>query len=305
MRLLTLLFVLFVTSLPAQAQTRYSAWSDPDQKNNAKLIERLNQLIDRAEKDRAANPAFLRDLRDLTRGYAATAAPPASRTVLSDDFGDGDFTADPAWTVSAGRYWVERGWGLRSAVPVVDPNRSQRQQSKKDRNRKAIFALLGAMTGQSGGGDGATSSSEPEVAAIYSAAAIGNAFTLDMEFSSWVQQGQPSGGQFEFGPYQGNDRSSGYRLSYSPGDGLTLLTVSPKGRRVIDRSVGPMTLEDKKTHALRWTRDSRGRMKISIDGKKILSAIDRGFDDPFRGLTMINRGGDYIIKRVEITAQRP
>ena len=95
MRIIVLLSFLLLLSVSAFAQTKYSEWSDPDGKNDGKLIERLNELIDQAEKARAADPAFLRDLRDLARGYSAqpqATTQPVSRTVLSDDFGDGDFT---------------------------------------------------------------------------------------------------------------------------------------------------------------------------------------------------------------------
>ncbi len=270
------------------------------------MIERLDKLIDQAQKARAADPAFLRDLRDLARSYDAPASQPGIRTVLADDFTDGDFTANPTWTVSAGRYWVERGWGLRSAVPVpVQNTNSQQEPGKKSRKRDAAIAILGAILGQSGGASTTTettATSSQALATIYSPAAIGNAFTLDLEFSSWVKQGQRSGGSFDIGPYQGNDRASGYRLSYSPGKGLTLAIYSPRGQRVIDSQVGPLTLEDKKTHSLHWVRDGRGRMTVNVDGRRILGATDSGLNDPFQGLVVNNGGGDYIIKRITVTS---
>jgi len=305
MRFFILLPLLLLMSVPAQAQTKYAPWSNPDQKTGAgavdvqEFIKRLDKLIDDAEKSRAADPAFLRDLRDLARSYDAAGATsqPGIRTVLSDDFSDGDFTANPAWTVDQGKYWVEKGWGLRSAVAVQG---QMQQQQKKLSDRETALAILGAVLNQSGGGTTAGAPTEQAMAGIYTPAAIGNAFTIDLEFSSWVQQGQPSGGRLDIGPYQGNDRASGYRLTYSPGEGLSLLSVSPSGSRVIDQSIGPMTLEDKKTHALRWSRDTHGRMKISVDGREILNTLDRGFGDPFQGLTMSNRGGDYIVKRITV-----
>ena len=308
MRILLLLPLLLTLSLPVQAQTKYSPWSNPDQKaggSTGELIERLGKLIDEAEKARAADPAFLRDLRDLARSYDTQApqavSQPANRVVLSDDFSDGDFTTNPTWTVTQGRYWVEQGWGLRSAIAVSDPNRQQ--QTKKSSNRDTALAILGAVLNQSAGGSATvTNTAEPSKATIHARAAIANAFALEFEFSSWVQKDQPSGGRFEIGPYQGTDRSSGYRLAYTPGKGLTLLIVSPRGQRVIDQQAGPMALEDKKPHALRWTRDDRGMMRISVDGREILATVDRGFGDPFQGLSISNGGGDYIIKRITVTS---
>ncbi len=298
MRLFILLPLLVLASLPVQAQTKYSAWSNPDQSTNTHdLVERLNKLIDEAEKARAADPAFLRDLRDLTRGYTTPATRTRNVIALSDDFKDGDYTSGPTWTVSRGSYWVEQGWGLRSAVNVQG---QQQQQTKKSSKRDAAIAILGAVLGQSAGGSTTTTTNASDIATIHTPATISNAFTIDLEFSSWVQQGQPVGGRFEIGPYQGADRSSGYQLNYTPGKGLSLMIVSPRGQRMIDQSTGPMNLEDKKSHALRWTRDRDGRMIISVDGKNILNTVDRGFGDPFQGLAMANHGGDYIIKRVTV-----
>jgi len=309
MRILFVLPLIFAMSQPVQAQTKYSAWSNPDSKasgSTRELVERLDKLIDEAEKARAADPAFLRDLRDLSRSYSTRAPQPASqpanRVVLSDDFRDGDFTANPTWTVTQGKYWVEQGWGLRSAIAVSNPNRQQ-QQTKKSSNRDAALALLGAVLNQSAGGSSTvTNTAEPKKAAIHAQAAIANAFALEFEFSSWIQKDQPSGGRFEIGPYQGTDRASGYRLAYTPGKGLTLLIVSPRGQRVIDQQAGPMALEDKKPHTISWTRDERGRMSVRVDGREILATIDRGFGDPFQGLSISNGGGDFIIKRISVTS---
>lgn len=309
MRILLILPLLFALSLPVQAQTKYSAWSNPDQKangNTRELVERLDKLINEAEKARAADPAFLRDLRNLARSYdtqgSQAANQPATIVVLSDDFHDGDFTANPTWTVTEGRYWIEQGWGLRSAIAVVDPNQQQ-QQTKKSSGRDAALALLGAVLNQSAGGNAtSTNTAEAKNSAIHAQAAIANAFALEFEFSSWEQKDQPSGGRFEIGPYQGTDRSSGYRLAYTPGKGLTLLIVSPQGQKVIDQQAGPMALEDKKPHIVSWTRDGRGKMSVSVDGREILAAVDLGFRDSFQGLSLSNGGGDFIIKRITVTS---
>ena len=70
-------------ALPAAAQqSRYSGgWGNPDRPaagqpanpadaKTAKLLDELNGLVDEAERGRAADPRFLRDLRDLARRYA-------------------------------------------------------------------------------------------------------------------------------------------------------------------------------------------------------------------------------------------
>ena len=102
----------------SEAGQHYRSWTGPDAPSQAgtqrqqDFVDKLKGLIDEAEKARAADPQFLGDLRGLVREYDQ----PRRRVVLSDRFEDGDFTDNPAWTVTQGRYWVERGWGLRSAV---------------------------------------------------------------------------------------------------------------------------------------------------------------------------------------------
>ena len=297
MRFLIGLFVFALVAAPASAQKRYSPWAgaeppvSADRERLQGFVDRLNTLVDEGEKARAADPRFLRDLRDLARGYDR----PWRKLVLADDFGDGDFTAGPAWTVTAGRYWVEGGWGLRSKV---DPAATRPQQQEKRSERDAALAILGTILGQAAGrgkGGGSTATGVAATAAIHTGVRITNAFAIEIELSSWLGQGR-----LEFGPYRGADRATGYRLAYTPGGGLELLRVSPWGSSVVERVAGPLTLEDKKAHRIEWTRRPDGEMVVSVDGKALFTTVDRGVTDPLDGFLMVNRGGDYILKRLAV-----
>ena len=297
MRLLIGLFVFALVAAPASAGEHYSPWPGAETAVSADrgrvqgFVDRLNTLIDEGETARAADPRFLRDLRDLARGYDR----PWRKLVLSDDFGDGNFTADPAWTVTAGRYWVEGGWGLRSKV---DPAAAQPQQQGKVSGRDAALAILGTILGQAAGqgeGGGPAATGPAAAAAIHTGVRITNAFSIEIELSSWLGQGR-----LEFGPYQGADRATGYRLAYTPGGALELLRVSPWSSSVIERAAGPLTLEDKKAHRIEWTRRPDGAMAVVLDGEPLFTAVDRGVTDPFDGFLMVNRGGDYIVKRLAV-----
>ena len=296
MRLLIGLFVFALVSMPASAEERYSPWAGAEPSVSADrgrlqgFVDRLNTLIDEGEKARAADPRFLRDLRDLARGYDR----PWRKLVLADDFGDGNFTAGPAWTVTAGRYWVEGGWGLRSKVDPAATQPQQRQEKRSDRD--AALALLGTILDQTAGqGKGGGSAAPAAAAAIHTGVRITNAFAIEIELSSWLGQGR-----LEFGPYQGADRATGYRLAYTPGGALELLRVSPWSSSVIERVAGPLTLEDKKAHRIEWTRRPDGAMTVVLDGKPLFTVVDRGVTDPFDGFQMVNRGGDYILKRLAV-----
>ncbi len=299
MRFLIGLFVFALVSPPASAGEHYSAWPgaetsvSADRERLQGFVDRLNTLVDDGEKARAADPRFLRDLRDLARGYDR----PWHKLVLADDFGDGNFTADPAWPVTEGRYWVEGGWGLRSKIDLAAAQ-TQPQQQEKRSDRDAALAILGTILGRTSGrgkrGEPAATG-VAATAAIHTGVRITNAFAIEIDLSSWLGQGR-----LEFGPYRGADRDTGYRLAYTPGGGLELLRVSPWGSSVVERVAGPLTLEDKKTHRIEWTRRADGEMTVSLDGKALFTTVDRGVTDPFDGFLMVNRGGEYILKRLAV-----
>jgi len=308
MRFILAFIVLMLASLPLSAQQKYSAWSNPDSSSGTtqELVDKLNALINEAEKSRAADPVFLRDLRALTQGYAAakpvSALDPVSVlnpvSVLSDDFSDGDFTANPVWSVSEGRFWIEKNWGLRSAITAASAAAPE-QQTKKAGGKDLALAIFGAVLQQA-----TKNKSEPtqkaaatqQIAAIHSSVAIANAFSIEFEISSWQPQGQ-----IDIGPFQGTNTNSGYRLSYAPGGALALLRITAQGTSVIKQSTKSVPLEDQKSHTIVWSRDPRGLMSVAIDGNAIFSTTDRSFSDPFDGIAITNRGGDYIIKRIAVS----
>ncbi len=306
----TLVVIGLLFAAPATAQT-YQPWANPDGSSSGDrtqgMVERLGALIGEAERSRAADPGFLRDLKRLADEYRAA---PSQTLLLSDDFADGDFTRNPRWTVTAGRYWVEQGWGLRSAITPGQTQTGQKRPSRKEKVANIFGQILQQAIDPEGSmsGGGALTGTTTNATAIQTGARISNAFSLEMDFSSWPIQGpiQGSGGGLEIGPYQGNPggagRGTGYVLAYTPGGGLELLRTSSRGSNVIDSA--RLNLEDKKTHRLVWTRRADGLMRVSIDGREVLSATDTGFKSDFDGLRMVNRGGDYIIKRIAVYGAR-
>lgn len=298
MRILVVFAVLALIVAPlslANAQT-YQSWQNPDDTSSSSgadsarldaLIEKLNKLIDQAEKDKAANPMFLKDLRALANG----AEMPWKKQVLLDDFADGDFTRNPVWSIGMGRYWIEKGWGLRNGLDQV-------KSSSSSTSNDAAAQIFGQILNQALGGSSSGASSSGggiQPTSIFSEATISNAFSIEVDISSWVDTGE-----FIMGPYQGNDREAGYRLSYTVGEGLALRIKSRSGSRTVAIEPGPIKLEDKKTHKILWTRSADGTMRASIDGKETLNVKDVSFRDPFIGFGMATRGGDFIVKRVSI-----
>lgn len=282
---------------PVVAQT-YQTWQNPDDTaeqsteaqtaNDARLkglVDRLNALVDQAEKDRAADPKFLKDLRNLVNGTER----PWTKQVLFDDFTDGDFTQNPSWIIGKGRYWIEKGWGLRNALDEV------KTTSSSSTSKDAAAQIFGQILNQALGGSSTSNTPTIQPTSIFSDTPISNAFSIELGISSWIGKGE-----FVIGPYQGSDRSSGYRLSYMVGEGLSLRITSRSGARTIAIEPGPISLEDKKVHTLQWTRAVDGTMRVDLDGKTVFDLRDVSFMDPFNGLGMATRGGDFIIKRVSV-----
>ena len=317
MRYLTSFCVVVMLVSPAVAETKYSTWKNPDDKGTpaeadnralSKLIDELKALVDDAQRARAADPLFLRDLRDLARKYGN----PWGHQVLVDDFGDGEYKSNPVWRVVSGKFLIERNWGLRSALSpqAQSTNTGQPERlSGRDAAKAILEALLKKKTNDQG--PQKMQPVEPAVFSIYSVASIANAFSLTVDVSSWHAPSRNQGDvQFDFGPYQGTRpyrgtrQSSGYRLVYTSGGPLRLIRTSSRGISVVEATSKTIMLEDRKVHALTWTRDVNGTMKVGLDGETLFQATDRGFRDKFDGIVFNNRGGDFIVKRVAVFDNR-
>jgi hypothetical protein len=278
---------------PAAAQEsapRYQQWpgnngAPPDVD---KLVQQLEKLIDQAEHDRAADPQFLSDLRDVLGDYRN----PWQDRLLYDDFRDGNYAYNPTWTVTSGAFKVDtkgNTTGLRSTI--VAPGTSV----KSNPTLNILGTLLGNPNPQ-------TSVSDAPYAAIYTTLRISNAFVVRLEFMSGERRGR-----IDFGPYQGPAGSVAYRVAYIPGqatDSLKLIRITQKGAVTIGSYPGPLNLEDGRRHLLEWRRDRRGAMTVSLDGRDMITAQDRTIPRPFDGMLLINSGGTYWVRSLAIDGTR-
>jgi len=270
-----------------------AAEADPERLQE--LIGKLKAQIERAEEQRLADPWFLRDLRELIGDYED----PWRNEILYDDFSARGNTPAAPWQITAGEFLIEWRHGLRS---VVEPSR---QQTQTRREGEEVERLVGALLEQAlGGGErGRATAEDPGYAAILAPVPFANAFAIDIELNSRAME--RSGGSIEWGPYQGEDAASGYRLVYTPDPGvglpaLALHRFTPRGSSTLEFHDGPIDLQDGHTHELRWTRATDGMMTVLLDGEPLLQVRDRGFRDPFDGFAVINRGGDYAVREITI-----
>lgn len=289
------------------SDNRYGSWAPPgsatapgaSQANVDGLLGELDKLIKDAEASRAANPVFLRDLKDLAARYRNS----WGARVFFDDFNDGDYQLNPAWTVTSGDYFVEQGYGLRARPTEAVQDTSAPSQPQQLSKEQLAISILGAVLGgkQSGGEASAQPQAQTQArpAVIETRARIPNSFSATAQISSWKGEGQ-----FELAVTQGVG-GAGYRVVYNPGPQavLELVSVTSRGRGVID-SKQVTRLEDQKVHSLQWVRQADGAMTVSLDGSAVLSARDTSFRDPFDGLTISQQGSDIIVKSVEIVGAR-
>ena len=324
------------TPAAAADESRYSEWrpeGDEAAQSSAldALAQELEALIEEAAQARAAHPRFLQDLRDKIAAHIAVAAQAAGtqpRTALvRDDFSDGDYTDDPSWTVVSGSFSVDRGRGLLTAVPLA-----KARGSGSDNPLDALLDTGDALLDGSGElldsgkdalddllsgkiklddllGGGAKDAKEdtgpagPEPAQITLAAAIPNAFALELEMTS---RSAGKGALLEIDLFQGGAGAAGYRLAYRPGS-FAALVLSRFGRRgvvVIGEYRDKLQLEDGRSHTVALVRGSDGTMAVAVDGAEYIQVKSSAFKDPFDGVSLVNGGGDYAIRSVAVYGER-
>ena len=103
------------------AAASHLIWNDQPQAASDQgdaLVEEVNDLIDAAERARAADPKFLEDLRQALEDYQG----PKLVQLLHDDFRDGNFTRNPRWQEAEGEFTIDRNSGLKSMAKKPQPS---------------------------------------------------------------------------------------------------------------------------------------------------------------------------------------
>lgn len=286
--------ILAAAEAPASSPRASSspAFGRPADPRTQALVDALREIVDRAERTRAADPAIIDSLRALVRRYDW----PWRATVFDDDFGDGDFTRNPTWRTIGGQFRAYAGRGLRTRY--VPPARQSQSRSQTDPAAEILGTILGQIAGarRSGGESGAA---PPGEGVAFVETPISNAFALVLDLTVLEAR---AGGGLRFGPYRGTGRAAGYRLALAPGaqSVVELLRVAPGRSAVIERRALSTRLDDGRRHRIEWRRGRDGEMVVLVDRAEVLRAVDRRYRDRFAGFTVINRGGDYMIGRVAV-----
>jgi peptidoglycan hydrolase-like protein with peptidoglycan-binding domain len=257
------------------------------------VLDQLKAITEKGARKRMANSEFLSELNRLIKSYGW----PWRELLLQDGFEDGNYTVNPAWVVASGDFWIDKRFQLRSVMKV--PSQKQVESSEKDQDSTAriIGAILGEIMKEQQSKSETTP--EPSQAEIYTTIPITNAFSIGLELS--ISAGVGSS-KIEFGTYRGEEREEGYRMVYFSGGSpfIEMTRLMYGGSSVIHVSETVPVLEYGDIHFIQWRRYEDGDMIVLIDGKQILSTVDRGFRKGFEGFTLINHSGDYTIPSIVI-----
>lgn len=279
----------------AQAQSRYSPIDRGGSGQVQELIDELRRLTDEADRARAADPVFLRDLRSLAARYDN----PWRQRLVEDDFRDGEFRANPAWTVASGEFFVSQsGLESRATAPVArqSGNASNESPSTEEVVVGVIANLLTKRLADNDGNNNRQAAPPPATdAQIFLPAKISNPFSLAAE----IYQRRP-GTSLELLIYQGAARATGYSVLLEPGKNALLIRRGSRGASVVQESEAPVGFTPNTIQVLQWTRNADGFMTLRLDGNPVLEAVDRGFRDAFDGFSLINRGGEYGLASIRI-----
>lgn len=273
---LTGLLTLALLSAPASAQ-RAGAGGTPDIQQ---LVEELRALTERAERRGRNDPAFIATLQEFIDTYEQ----PWTRTVLSDDFSDGDHSRAPAWSVIEGDFAVDGRYGL-----VARPQ--TRSSGQGDSRRELAAAIIGGLLGGQGGGAAATSNAR---ARIETPVALANAFAVEADLSAIGR-----GAVLQLGVAQGAG-DGGYRLVVqdSANPTLRLERAGSRGGAVIASHDGRLQADTRGLRRLRWTRGRNGLMRVLLNGEALLEATDRGLRDGFTRVVVESIGGEVGLRRI-------
>lgn len=291
----TLATLVLVAAVPASADDRQSAQERAGGGTVHELVPDLEALIGESETAKAADPQFLEDLRDRIDARETASSSYLPNTVR-DDFSDGDFTDDPRWIVAGGAFTVDPELGLRSVVRMPQAAAKKPIETIEDlaeRAKGTLTDILGAREYVD------VAEAAPEPAHIFTRAAIGNAFKLEVVLSSRIAL---KGARLEIDVFQGITHASGYRLVYLPGSGqpIQLARFSRTGIKTIGKHVDELVLEDGYGHRLALERAADGTMTVAVDGAEVIRIESKALSGPFAGVAIVNSGGDYAVRRIAL-----
>lgn len=281
---------------PAMSQSNYNRWSDPDadtkpvaakKSTNAKaelkaLKDEIGALVDKAEKAKAADPQFLKDLR------AALGAnkPYWNNRLVGDQFLDGEYSKNPRWTALFGRFGYDKKKGL-SMTPSGMAGGSGNASS-------VLSAILG------GGGGGAAGNGNPsDNAGLTLDRSLPNAFALDVIlYAGAVANAQDA--NMRIGLTQGTNRRAGYWITVVPGvaPSVSLHVISRSGVRRLAVARLDGAVRDGDQVRVQAQRRPDGRIRVSVNKKALIDVNDGTYKGAYDSLVVAAGDMSASLRRV-------
>jgi hypothetical protein len=270
-----------------------------DAQERQKLVDDLRALTARARAERAASPWLQTELDRLVQRHDW----PWRQALLDETFRDGDYTRSPTWEVKEGSFWVDASLGLRSQATV--PPNAEAAEADDTLTLTEIFMGMLASRTQSGASapppnTGTQQPPRNTPAVIMLPISAGNAFVLDFAFSQHRPASDPA--RVDFVLADGADGARGYRLSFrgGPQAGAVLRRTEYKRTSVLQRAALPSGLPTGAVQNVSWRRYADGRMVVLLNDKPLIEVTDRGAGESYRRLAVVNRGGDFALRRVKL-----
>ncbi len=291
----SLIAILSLSTSPLQAS------GDGD----TQLIEDLRKLAQEARQRNAADRWLQRSLDDLVARYDR----PWQRTLLFEDFADGDFTRNPSWQVLAGDFQVRRGQGLTSSVGNYSNRRQTPPGSTTQQSPEAALSglIVGALLDHALGPSGSSTDPAEPAASLENAggpnrirlqANVTNAFAMTTTVRTGVNQDT----RFELSLLQSTQGNYGYRLYLDTGTRGFIELQRIRGGRgaVVENQPLNVALHDGRFHDISWEQRPDGTVSVKIDETEIFSVRDKAFRDGYPWLVLEHQSGELTVRSVRI-----
>ena len=251
------------------------------------LLNELGALVDKAETELSADRHFIEDLRAFIGQYDR----PWSRVVLQDSFSDGDYLRTPQWRVIQGQFQVDRAYGLYSRARTASSQATGGQSNSGKINGRDLAAALISSIFQQGLHKNSGGSTPTQIATtsptITTSIRAHNAFAMEVQLV-----GISEGATVTLGLAANSGSDVGYQLQIRAGNSASaeLVRISNRGSAVVDRRNATVTSGANVRHNISWTRYRGGQMRVTIDGRKLLDANDRGISAGFSTFKLSHTG---------------